>query len=117
MLNRRFLRVKVLQALYGYFSGSYDDITKGEREMLRNIDKMERLYLYLFELLLEIWDVSKKDLEQGEDKEIAKRGRFESEYPALLKIGSCKFWMPTTKLLKRREQAKIHWKAEFEVHS
>ena len=116
MLNRRFLRVKVLQALYGYFSGSYDDITKGEREMLRNIDKMERLYLYLFELLLEIWDVSKKDLEQGKTKRLPSEEdlnpntRFvENRFLQILDAND--------ELLKRREQAKIHWKAEFGVHS
>lgn len=113
MLIRRFLRVKVLQALYGYFSGSYDDITKGEREMLRNIDKMERLYLYLFELLLEIWDVSKKDLEQGKTKRLPSEEdlnpntRFvENRFLQILDAND--------ELLKRREQAKIHWKDEFE---
>lgn len=114
MLNRRFLRVKVLQALYGYFSGSYDDIAKGEREMLRNIEKMERLYLYLFELILEIWDVAKKEIEQNR----AKRLPTEEDLNPNLRFAENRFLQildDNTELRKRREAAKVHWKDEFEA--
>lgn len=54
MLNRRHLRIKVLQALYAFYQGDKDDIYAAEKEMLRAIDKMYELYLYLFLTLPEL---------------------------------------------------------------
>lgn len=47
MLNRRHLRIKVLQALYAYFQSDEDSLKKTENELMTAIDRIYDLYLYL----------------------------------------------------------------------
>ena len=48
MLNRRHLRIKVLQALYAFKQSDNENYSAGEKELLHSIDKMYDLYiLYL----------------------------------------------------------------------
>lgn len=47
MLNRRHLRVKVLQSLYAYFQSKSGDMINSERELLTSVDRIYDLYLYL----------------------------------------------------------------------
>lgn len=47
MLNRRHLRIKVLQALYAFFQSKKDDVLSGEKEMLNAIERIYDLYIYL----------------------------------------------------------------------
>ncbi|MGP8217123.1 MAG: transcription antitermination protein NusB [Bacteroidia bacterium] len=54
MLNRRYLRIKVLQTLYSFFQDEDKNINARERELLVSIDKIYELYIYLFLLLKEI---------------------------------------------------------------
>lgn len=46
MLNRRHLRIKVLQILYAYFQTDDRDAVRTEKELMRSINKMYDLYLY-----------------------------------------------------------------------
>ena len=52
MLNRRYLRIKVMQALYSFFQSSHKDMNKEEKELFRNIDKIYDLYIYLLLLII-----------------------------------------------------------------
>lgn len=47
MLNRRHLRIKVLQALYAYFQSDEENYRRTENEMMNAIDRIYDLYLYL----------------------------------------------------------------------
>lgn len=47
MLNRRHLRVKVLQALYAYFQSSDADANVSEKELFKAVDRIYDLYVYL----------------------------------------------------------------------
>ena len=46
MLNRRHLRVKVLQALYAYFQSNDPNYVKLEENLMKSIEKIYLLYLY-----------------------------------------------------------------------
>jgi N utilization substance protein B len=46
MLNRRHLRIKVLQILYAFFQSEEQDAYKAEKELFRSVDKMYELYIY-----------------------------------------------------------------------
>ncbi|MEO9531682.1 MAG: transcription antitermination factor NusB [Crocinitomicaceae bacterium] len=46
MLNRRHLRIKVLQILYAFFQTEEQDAYKAEKELFRSVDKMYELYIY-----------------------------------------------------------------------
>lgn len=45
MLNRRHLRIKILQMLYAYIQSESEGLEKGEKELLKSIDKMYDMYL------------------------------------------------------------------------
>jgi N utilization substance protein B len=47
MLNRRHLRVKVLQSLYAFFQTKDADAVVSEKELLTAVDRIYDLYLYL----------------------------------------------------------------------
>lgn len=54
MLNRRHLRIKVLQVLYAFFQGHENDAFKAEKELLLSIERMYDMYLYLLIALPEL---------------------------------------------------------------
>lgn len=47
MLNRRHLRIKVLQALYAYFQSDEESLKRTENELLTAVDRIYDLYIYL----------------------------------------------------------------------
>lgn len=51
MLNRRHLRLKVLQSLYAYHQSEVKDLQKGEQELLKNIEKMSETYILSLKLV------------------------------------------------------------------
>ena len=54
MLNRRHLRIKVLQLLYAYFQSEEDNFPKAEKELMLTIERMYDMYLYLLLSLSEL---------------------------------------------------------------
>jgi N utilization substance protein B len=70
MLNRRYLRIKVMQGLYIYFQSHSNDVPKGENEMLRSIDKIYDLYLLLLQFLVELRAVAEGVSEEGRNKRL-----------------------------------------------
>lgn len=70
MLSRRHLRVKVMQAIYAFLQGDNHDLAKGERELLRSIDKVYELYIYILLLLPEILDFVKNRMEERKQKRL-----------------------------------------------
>ncbi len=46
MLNRRHLRIKVLQVLYAFFQTEDEDALNAEKQLLLSVDKMYELYLW-----------------------------------------------------------------------
>jgi len=60
MLNRRHLRVKVLQVLYAFFQSGNDDLASGEKELFNSINYTYKLYLYQLLLISEIGFAAEK---------------------------------------------------------
>ncbi|MBI3503076.1 MAG: transcription antitermination factor NusB [Bacteroidetes bacterium] len=54
MLSRRFIRIKVMQALYAFFHSEDREKAKYEKEMFQSFEKTYDLYLLLLLLLIEI---------------------------------------------------------------
>jgi len=74
MLNRRHLRIKVLQALYAYFQSDEDNLRKTETELMKSVERIYDLYLYLLlsfgelkELAEYRMDENKKKIRPGEE--------------------------------------------------
>ncbi|MFP4064130.1 MAG: transcription antitermination factor NusB [Bacteroidales bacterium] len=70
MLNRRHLRVKVLQSLYAYHQSHNQDIASGEKELLFGIEKIYDLYLYQLTLLGELIAQEERIIEENRFKRL-----------------------------------------------
>ncbi|MEZ7838727.1 MAG: transcription antitermination protein NusB [Flavobacteriales bacterium] len=68
MLNRRHIRIKVLQILYAFFHSDSDDLTKSERELNNSFDKAHSLYIHLLLLLVAIQKQAADKIEKGRNK-------------------------------------------------
>ncbi len=113
MLNRRYLRIKVLQALYSFYRDDRMDIAIKERELKNSVDKIYDLYLYLILILKELRNVAERTLEDRKKKmlptaaDLNPNTRFVND-PVLLKID-------TSPLLSRLKKEKtIVWSADEE---
>ncbi len=68
MLNRRHIRIKVLQILYAFFHSESDDLTKSERDLNNSFDKAHSLYIHLLLLLVAIKKQAEDKIEKGKVK-------------------------------------------------
>lgn len=68
MLNRRLLRVKVMQALYAFFQSTGNDIGRAERELLLSVDRVYDLYLHYLMLPAEILRLAEIQIEEARNK-------------------------------------------------
>lgn len=68
MLNRRHLRIKVLQALYAYFQSDEENYRRTENEMMNAIDRIYDLYLYLLLSFGELKEIETRRLEELKTK-------------------------------------------------
>jgi N utilization substance protein B len=59
MLNRRHIRIKVMQSMYAFKGTESDDLTKDEKFLIHSLDSMYDLYLSNLALLIELFKKSK----------------------------------------------------------
>ncbi|GAA4975792.1 transcription antitermination factor NusB [Algibacter aquimarinus] len=71
MLNRRHIRVKVMQTLYAFKGGESDDLSKDQKFLLFSIDNMYNLYLLVISLLIEVQKRAEDDLQKKQKKHLA----------------------------------------------
>lgn len=68
MLNRRHIRIKVMQSMYAFKGTESDDLLKEQRFLLQSLDNMYDLYLSLLALLTELHKKSKDHNEKLQKK-------------------------------------------------
>ena len=71
MLNRRHIRVKVMQTIYAFKGGESDDFSKDQKFLLFSIDNMYNLYLLLISLLIEVQKRAEEHLEKKQKAHLA----------------------------------------------
>ena len=71
MLNRRHIRIKVMQTLYAFKGSESDDFSKDQKFLLFSIENMYKLYLLLMALLIEIQKRAETDLQKKLNKHLA----------------------------------------------
>jgi hypothetical protein len=78
MLNRRQLRVKVLQTLYAYHQAENKELKSFEKALINLIESVNEMYFYTLSLLILVADYSSTDAEDRaiEDISLAVRGFF-----------------------------------------
>ncbi len=114
MLSRRFLRIKVLQAIYAFFQSNNDRIDVGERQLLSNLNKIFDLYIYQISLLLAIVNFAKQRMEEGKKKyfptenDINPNRKFvDNRFVAQIE--------ENREFLRKEDSLKINWKGEEEL--
>lgn len=114
MLNRRLLRIKVMQALYGFFQSKDADLVKAQKNLLLSVDRIYDLYLYYLSLPLELARVAEVQMEEARNKvmpteaDLAPNRKFVESYLLKALEGN-----KTLQLLI--DQRKISWAAENEA--
>ena len=71
MLNRRHLRIRVLQFVYSWNKSKSTDIVDLEKQFIKSLKKVEELYILLLLLyLLEVRDFAENYLEDAKNKQL-----------------------------------------------
>ena len=70
MLNRRFLREKILQMLYAFYQSEADDVRVAEKNMLFGTRKLYELYMRLASVIVELGDYAQRRIDEGKQKYI-----------------------------------------------
>lgn len=70
MLNRRHLRVKVLQALYAYHQSDTKDVKLHEKNMLHGIDQVYEMYIWMLSLISEVGNYAANDAQERANKHL-----------------------------------------------
>lgn len=68
MINRRHLRIKVLQALYAYFQDEQSDFVKAEKQLMMNVERIIDLYIYLMLTFNEVLLFAEARIDEGRNK-------------------------------------------------
>ena len=68
MLNRRHLRIKVLQALYAYYQSNEESFHKTEKDLLDAVEKIYDLYIYLMLSFGELKTIAERRIEDNKKK-------------------------------------------------
>ena len=70
MLNRRHLRVKVLQALYAYHQSDNKEIKQHEKNLLQSVEKVYAMYIWMLSLISEVASYAEIDAEERKHKHL-----------------------------------------------
>ncbi|SHG41106.1 NusB antitermination factor [Winogradskyella jejuensis] len=71
MLNRRHIRIKVMQSLFAFKGTESDDFKKDEKFLYNSIDKMSDLYYAIMALMIELQKKANSKLELSQKKMLA----------------------------------------------
>ena len=71
MINRRHIRVKVMQSVYALLQSKSDNLDKEEKFLYESIDKMYDLYALILRLLVEVRNLEEKHIEISQKKLLA----------------------------------------------
>lgn len=114
MLNRRYLRIKAMQALYGFFQSDTRDLARAERDLFNGIEKIYDLYIYQLALLVELHHVANLVMEEAKTKRLPTQ----SDLDPNLKFLENKFLKQLSEnihLKREMNNRKISWNNEFEL--
>lgn len=102
MLNRRHLRVRVLQSLYAYQVSEVKEVSRYEKALLKSVDQVYEMYIWALNLLDEVADYAWVDAEERANKFLPD----ESDLHASTKLASNTF----IESLRRNEMYRDHVK-------
>lgn len=71
MINRRHIRVKIMQILYAFKGNESDNLKRDEQFLLNSIESMYNLYLLMLSLLLEVHKKAEGHILKSKQKHLA----------------------------------------------
>jgi transcription antitermination protein NusB len=71
MLNRRHIRIKVMQIIYSFKGTESDDLMRYDRFLLKSIDSMLDLYFVLMSLMIEVHKQAESFIDKSQQKHLA----------------------------------------------
>lgn len=114
MLNRRFLRIKVMQMLYSYYQHENADMAAFEKELFKSLDKVYSLYLYVLALFTDIHHVSYMIVDENKNKRLPAA----EDLNPNLKFVNNQLLVALSEsqpLKKELEKQKISWQENFDI--
>ena len=114
MLNRRHLRVKVLQSLYAYHQSNSGDIKQHEKNLLQSIDKVYEMYIWMLSLISEVVGYAANDAQERANKHLPTADDLHAD----VKILSNRFILSLHKnkeFLTAVKKYKVAWEFEPEL--
>lgn len=108
MLNRRHLRIKVLQVLYAYFQSNEDSYRRTENELMQAVEHIYDLYIYFLLTFSQIKDIAENRVEDSKKKIRPKAEDLDPNLKfinnaVIRKIEECK------ELRRLSEERKVNW--------
>lgn len=114
MINRRFLRVKVLQAIYAYLESGEENLEKGVQYMLESIDKMKELFVWQLSFIIETKRFAENRIEDNKRKNIPS---YEDLNPNMRYVNNrvIAALENNKELRKEEERLKINWADHHDI--
>ncbi len=114
MLYRRHLRIKALQALYSWYTGGFENLPAGERQLLKSIDQLYELFVYQLSFLVEVRRFTLIRIEENKNKFYPTE---EDLNPNMKFINNrvLAVLSENRDFLKKEEALKINWSQEQEM--
>ena len=108
MLNRRFLRVKVLQEIYACHQSEETDLNKAEKHLLESVDNLYQLFVYQLSFWVEVKRFAERRIEEKRTKNFP---TYEDLHPNMKFVNNRVLDMLDNNkhLLALEEQYKINW--------
>ncbi len=114
MLNRRQLRLKVVQAIYAYEQSGNDRMDVGEKELFKSLNDIDRLFITQLSLLLEVVDFAEMMMEEAKTKFLPTE---EEKNPSTRFIDNRVFLKLNSNISfqKRKNAYKVNWIGEKDL--
>ncbi|MBL7894361.1 MAG: transcription antitermination factor NusB [Bacteroidia bacterium] len=114
MLNRRFLRIKVMQMLYSYYQHENADMAAFEKELFKSLDKVYSLYLTILALFTDLHHTAYLVIDENKNKRLPSQ---EDLNPNLKFVNNTLLvaLSESATLKKELERQKISWQTDFDL--
>lgn len=70
MINRRHIRIKVMQSVYAILQSNSDNLNKEEKFLLNSINRMYDLYVLVLSILINVQEKASNHLEISKKKHL-----------------------------------------------
>jgi N utilization substance protein B len=114
MLNRRFLRIKIMQMLYSFFQHENADMALFEKDLFKSLDKIYHLYLYILALFTDMHHTALMVIDENKNKRLPTKDDLDPN----LKFVNNTLLLALTQskeLQKEFDKQKISWQNDMDL--